>query len=184
MADNRNMLHALYGKLLTLYPRAFRERLGESMEQTFSDRYSEIQQTQHGVFGFTLWVFTETAVGIAQEHIFTIKENQMKNILTHIKSPAFISLLLVVPFMILEMVSTRDLNTIFNIPLFGVMWLLPLAFLLILTPIVRNMRTGNSITAKPVTFVFSIIFLILIAFVWVSIVADQMPCFLGVPNCD
>jgi hypothetical protein len=26
--------------------------------------------------------------------------------------------------------------------------------------------------------------LIFIAWMWVAVVLDQMPCFLGVPNCD
>lgn len=152
------------------------------MEQTFNDLYREKQQTRQGLIGFTIWTFTETAVGIAQEH-FLIKEIQ-KNFLTNLKSPALVSLLFVIPFMILEAVATRNLNAVFNLPLFGILWLLPMLFLLILIPIVRNARAGNSIAAKPVTFTFSVIFLILIAFVWISIIADQMPCFLGIPNCD
>jgi hypothetical protein len=86
--------------------------------------------------------------------------------------------------MIMEAVNTRNLNTIFNLPLFGTLWLLPVIFFIILIPIVQNVRAGNSLAAKPVRLLLSIIFLALIAFVWGSIVADQMPCFLGVPNCD
>ena len=108
----------------------------------------------------------------------------MKNFITNLKSPGLISLIFVIPFMIMEAIATQNLSVIFNVPLFGILWLLPLAFILILMPIVRNVRAGNSIMGKPVTFVLSIIFLVLIAFVWVGIVADQMPCFLGVPNCD
>jgi hypothetical protein len=155
------------------------------MEQTFNDLYNEKRQFETGFVGFTILAFTETALGIAQEHILLITEmDPMKNVLTNIKSPALISLLLVIPFIVLEIVNTRNLNAIFNFPLFGIMWLLPMLFIIILMPIVRNVRAGNSVAAKPVILFLSIIFLAVIVFVWGSIVADQMPCFLGVPNCD
>jgi hypothetical protein len=43
MAYDQNTVHTLYKKLLTFYPRGFRERLGESMEQMFNDLYQERQ---------------------------------------------------------------------------------------------------------------------------------------------
>jgi hypothetical protein len=58
MAHDRNKIPTLYKKLLTLYPRAFEERLGESMEQTFNDLYKERkQQPGHGFF--LLLIFTD-----------------------------------------------------------------------------------------------------------------------------
>lgn len=186
MAYDQNLIFAFYRKLLTFYPQGFKERLGESMEQTFNDLYNERRQFQNGLIGFTIQTFTETAVGIAREHIVLIMEiDPMKNMLTNIKSPALISLLLVIPFMIMEVVNTRNLNAIFNVPLFGFMWLLPTIFILILVPIVRNLRrAGNSLMANPVSLFISVIFLVLIAWMWASLLIDQMPCFLGVPNCD
>ncbi|RPJ28108.1 MAG: hypothetical protein EHM33_05595 [Chloroflexi bacterium] len=179
-----NTIPALYKKLLTLYPRAFKEVLEESMEQTFNDLYKE-RQIEHGWFSFVLWTFSETAIGIVQENILSFKEiNPMKNILTNLGSPALISLLLVIPFMILEVVSTRNLNAIFNVPLFGILWFLPTAFLLILMPMVRNVQAGNSLMARPISLLVSMVFLIFIAFMWGGIVLDQLPCFLGIPNCD
>ena len=108
----------------------------------------------------------------------------MKNTLTNFRSPALISLLLVIPFMIMEVINTQDLNTIFNIPLFGIIWLLPMIFIVILIPIVQNVRAGNSLMAKPVRLIISVVFLVLIALMWTTLIVDQMPCFLGVPNCD
>ena len=61
-------LRRFYKKLLRLYPRGFREQLGESMEQTFSDLYKE-RQTDGGWFGFILWTFVETTVGILKEYV-------------------------------------------------------------------------------------------------------------------
>lgn len=108
----------------------------------------------------------------------------MKNTFTNFRSPALIGVLFVIPFIVMEVVNTRNINAVFNIPLFGIMWLLPTIFIIILMPVIRNVRTGNSFAEKPVTLVLSILFLVLIALAWGSIVADQMPCFLGAPNCD
>ena len=47
-----------------------------------------------------------------------------------------ISAILTLPFMILEWVNRRDFHEDFPIPLFGILWLLPAAFIFILTPIV------------------------------------------------
>jgi len=108
----------------------------------------------------------------------------MQMFLTTLRIPAIASFILVIPFMIMEVVTTQNLNAIFNVPLFGILWFLPMIFMLILIPIVRDVRSGNSLTAKPVILVLSVILLTLIALAWGGIVADQMPCFLGIPNCD
>ena len=80
---DRNTVRTLYKKLLTLYPRGFREQLGESMEQTFNDLYKERKrQTEQRFFSFVLWMFVETAVGITREYILIITHgDSMKNIL-------------------------------------------------------------------------------------------------------
>jgi hypothetical protein len=58
-------VRAFYKKLLALYPRVFRERLGESMQQTFTDLCNERkQQAEYRWPGFVLWIFIETALGI------------------------------------------------------------------------------------------------------------------------
>jgi hypothetical protein len=51
--DEKNTIPVLYEKLLSLYPRRFRERLGESMLQTFNDLYKE-RETGNARFGFIL----------------------------------------------------------------------------------------------------------------------------------
>ena len=43
------------------------------MEQTFSDLCNEHRQTGKGLFGFVLWIFAETAIGICKEHSLQIK---------------------------------------------------------------------------------------------------------------
>ena len=59
----------LYAKLLRLYPRPYRERFGEGMEQTFNDLCRERGKAGKGLFGFVLWVFAETSAGIIQREL-------------------------------------------------------------------------------------------------------------------
>jgi hypothetical protein len=186
MTFDQEKVCALYKKLLSFYPRAFREQLGESMVQTFKDLYNErIQRTKHGLFGFVPWIFAETAIGIIKEHILLIAQGDpMKNFLTNAKSAAIISFILVVPFAILELVNRRDLPESFPIVLFGLLWLLPMIFIVTLMPIVRNVRAGNNIMANPGNLLLRAALLAFIAVMWGGILIDQWPCFMGVANCD
>ena len=138
------MVHTLYKKLVTLYPREFRERLGESMEQTFIDLCDEKRQTKKELFGFVFWTFIETAIGIFREHLLLISPGDiMQTMLKTLGSSALISFLLILPLMIMEVVNRRSFNEDFPIFLFFVMWLNLFAISLILLPIVRGRRTGN-----------------------------------------
>ncbi len=98
-------VHALYKRLLFLYPAGFREQVGESMEQTFNDLYME-RQTEGRTFGFILWIFAETATGIVREHVLLImKGDVMKNIFANPRSAALLgSLLLVVAFLVAPLI--------------------------------------------------------------------------------
>lgn len=58
-----------YAMLLRLYPRPFRERFGEGMAQTFHDLCQERKSARRGLFGFALWIFCETLMGIVRENI-------------------------------------------------------------------------------------------------------------------
>jgi hypothetical protein len=69
MMYDRALLSTLYKKLLALYPRGFREQLGESMERTFNDLCRERYETGGGLFGFVLWTFADTLAGIIKENI-------------------------------------------------------------------------------------------------------------------
>jgi len=156
------------------------------MEQTFNDLSNERNRdTDRSYFSFVLWIFIETFIGITKEYILLITQGYaMKNILATLRSPVIISLLLVAPFAVLELVNRRNFNEGFPFPLFALLWLLPLVFIVTLMPIVRNIRAGNSLLANPVLLLIRVIFLVFIAWMWFGIMIDQMPCFLGVPNCD
>jgi hypothetical protein len=96
---------ALYKRLLRLYPSEFKERLGESMQQTFHDLCQE-RQTQPGWFSFVLWMFVETAAGIIREHLSSMTGGaRMKNIHGIPRSAALISsILLAAAFIVAPMI--------------------------------------------------------------------------------
>ncbi|HEY9401696.1 MAG TPA: hypothetical protein VIQ24_03305 [Pyrinomonadaceae bacterium] len=113
-------------------------------------------------------------------------ETSTNNIALSLKWAALIGLTLVLPFVILE-----SLNQTINrqnapglILLFGLLWLLPTAFVVALVPIVRTVRAGNSVRANPINLLLRVAFLTLVAMTWGGLLMDQLPCFMGVPNCD
>jgi hypothetical protein len=57
-----------YAMLLRLYPQPFRERFGEGMAQSFQDLCLERRDTNRGLFGFALWIFFETSMGVIMEN--------------------------------------------------------------------------------------------------------------------
>jgi hypothetical protein len=109
MAYGQTTIHTLYKKLLRLYPREFREQLGESMQQTFNDLGRE-RQTEAGWFAFMLWTFAETAIGIVREHVLLLtKGATMNNILANPGSAAMkwgglASFLLAVTFVVAPLI--------------------------------------------------------------------------------
>jgi hypothetical protein len=117
----------------------------------------------------------------------TVLQNEgPPTIATNLKLASLVSFILVLPLAILESLN----NTITRqkapglVVLFGLLWLLPMIFIVTLLPIVRAVREGNSRMANPVNLMLRIAFLALIAMLWGGIVIDQLPCFMGVPNCD
>jgi hypothetical protein len=63
-----------YAMLLRLYPRPFRERFSEGMAQTFHDLCQERKGASRGLFGFVLWIFCETLVGIIRENAIPMSQ--------------------------------------------------------------------------------------------------------------
>jgi hypothetical protein len=115
-----------------------------------------------------------------------VQNDKLKRVLITFCAAVLIGLILAMPFAILEfrynVVNTRKIPD--YIVLFGFLWILPTTFFFTVAPIVRTLRAGNSVLAHPVTLFFRVAFLVLIAIMWTGIIHDQLPCFLGAPNCD
>ena len=90
--------------------------------------------------------------------------------------PALLGFAAVLPFLIME-VMAWGFQEDFPVALFVLLWLFPAAFFAIALPIVRRLHRGVALWVRVAA-------LGVLGWVWVSIVVDQMPCFLGVPNCD
>jgi hypothetical protein len=64
-------------------------------------------------------------------------------------------------------------------------WLLSVvAFVVTLSPIVRDARAGRGLTTQPVNLALAGVILFFVGGFVVSLVVDQYPCWIGVPNCD
>jgi uncharacterized membrane protein len=101
-------------------------------------------------------------------------------------SAAVISSILVLPFAILESLNntiTRQ-NAAGLLLFFGLLWLLPTVFIVILVPIVRTARAGNGFKSNHMNLLVRVAFLALIAMMRGGIIIEQIPCFMGIPNCD
>lgn len=205
MASNQETVRALYKKLLGLYPRAFREQLGESMAQTFNDLVTERRrQTERGLFRFVLWMFVETGLGIVRERTLLITQgNTMKGLLMNPRSAALLSAILCLPFVLLFTLLVLNIEPDFgplaplltsadpdqpdvlgSLIVLGTLLLAVAAFIVNLAPIVRTLRGGESITAYPVNLVIAFATLVPIVLFIGLIIVDQYPCWMGVPNCD
>lgn len=99
---------------------------------------------------------------------------------------SLVSVALVSPFVVLELLN-NGLNsgrTLDYVLLFGLLWALPLAFLVVAAQVLRGLRSGRPFLRSPVVFSVKLAILLLVAVAWVGIVNDQLPCFMGSVNCD
>lgn len=83
----------LYARLLRFYPKPYRDRFGEGMEQTFHDLCRE--RREYGLFAFVLWMCLETSAGILRENILM----HHKSLLRIVLAPA---LILLVPLVAMQ----------------------------------------------------------------------------------
>lgn len=201
----RKTIRIFYKKLLALYPRAFREKFGESMQQTFDDVCRErIQQMKRLSFGFALWLFAETFAGVVKENLTKIKRGKtMENVTSNNKSSAIIGFLLAMPSAVLLLISIYDIEPLsdfyktlttqadgYSISVFGrifeigALLLLLVGFIVGFVPIARNIRAGNGVMANPLNLLMAAMLFIFVAGLVIVNVIDQYPCWIGVPNCD
>jgi hypothetical protein len=87
-----------YARLLRLYPRAYRDRFAEGMEQTFNDLLRERRDTGRKLFGFVLWMYVETATGIARESVMVSRPMMKKLVMPMLTVLAATAVLLAVYF--------------------------------------------------------------------------------------
>lgn len=156
MARKPVAVRVLYKQLLALYPRAFRAQFEESMAQTFNDLYHERRQqaTQSttGLYGFVLYLFCETAIGIVKEYSLLYRQGDlMRSIILNPRFAVISALLLTLPFILLNTIANRQIEpffTFFKIDTAGGFWDYPVGHIsasvaLLLLPV------GAVIAARP-----------------------------------
>jgi hypothetical protein len=193
---------ALYKKLLRLYPRGFRERLGESMEQTFNDLCNE-QKRGPGRGFFVLSIFTETAIGIVREHLFLLIEGDvMKNMLADPGSAAITSLILALPlgltfvaFMFNIEPLVKPLNNLFTIegqqgemnagPYRNLWWFVAFACRVRAQPSAAVKKEGPEGKRRlyALNLIVGAAILMLITFTWGGLILEEIYCLRGI-RCD
>lgn len=97
---------------------------------------------------------------------------------------ALLGLLITLPFAVMELLNRRGYGEDFPFPLFGIMWLMGAVFTAILIPVTKDLRSGESLKTNWASLLVRGVILVGVIVGWVTLVADQMPCFLGVPACD
>ena len=110
----------------------------------------------------------------------------MKNIISNLKTAAIASTIIVLPFLILEIVFNKITPRVITdlAVLLGLLWLMSVSFIVLMMPVAQNLWKGKRVLGNPVTLLLRVAFSVVLVTIWVSIVVDQLPCFLGVPNCD
>lgn len=99
-------------------------------------------------------------------------------------SAAILGFIFLIPLIALEIVNRRKFNEGFPFSVFIFTWILQAAFILILAALIKTMRSGKSVTKNRIELLLRLVGLLLIAYIWGGWIADQWPCFMGVPNCD
>jgi hypothetical protein len=70
------------------------------------------------------------------------------------------------------------------IALIAAFLLQPVASFITLLPAVRGVRAGNGLSASRVNLSLGIAILTMFVVILGGVLVDQLPCFLGMPNCD
>jgi len=95
-----------------------------------------------------------------------------------------ISSTLVAPFIVLQLVNRRAFHEELPFVLFTFMSLHSLLIVLLVTPALRCLRSERRLRALTLGHWAGLALSAFLTVAYVNVVIDQLPCFLGVPNCD
>ncbi|HEX6181521.1 MAG TPA: hypothetical protein VFZ47_09750 [Chitinophagaceae bacterium] len=108
----------------------------------------------------------------------------MNKIVSIFKWPAIISTIVILPFVVLELINQPASHTDFPFALFVLLCFVPLVYCLILLPMLRPAPATDKKRPNVVGLFARLVILVSLGMMWIITMLDQMPCFLGVPNCD
>lgn len=100
------------------------------------------------------------------------------------KLVAFLCFLIVAPFALLEWITASNLpRSNFPIQLFIALWIEAVIFILLLVSIVNSLREKKMTEKEYVFLGLKVILEGIVAWAFITIIVDQMPCFLGATGC-
>lgn len=108
----------------------------------------------------------------------------MKNKFLALLIPAILGALTTIPFVALEWSNGDQFKLGFPYPVFIPMWLFASAFFSLLIPLAQDIKARRDLLTDKLNLSLRLLALVFLVWLWVGFVSDQMPCFLGVPNCD
>lgn len=189
MANRGTIYRAACRYLIALYPRTFRERFRESVEQTLEDLFRERR-------GMGFGIVADITEAIIREHIMELRK--MSERITDPWSPATVSVVLCLPFLasalipvfeiepllgVLKSLMTTDgqqLNNLGRMTVFGGVFLLPVAFLINLTSMF--MKKEKSFRPRTLNLVLGLSVLSVIVMLTGWMVREAISCSRGI--CD
>lgn len=92
--------------------------------------------------------------------------------------------ILVAPFIVLELLSRRTFHEAFPLLLFTFMSVHALSIGLLLTPPLLRLQANRNLRTLRMGYWVLLLLAVFLGYVYVNVVIDQLPCFLGVPICD
>lgn len=99
-------------------------------------------------------------------------------------TPILLGLLCTLPFAVMESVNLGGIPDPFPYAIFLYLWLMFALFYMSLFAILRLARSKVNKKERFPAYLLNALVLIFSVISIVSLIIDQMPCFLGVPNCD
>lgn len=90
------------------------------------------------------------------------------------------SLIILLPFALMELINRSDYDDSFPVMLFAVLWVLSFGSITSVRSLIKLMKEKKQPWAMLGFFILAGVSCGL----WLSLVCDQLPCFLGVENCD
>jgi hypothetical protein len=112
------------------------------------------------------------------------QEHNARGSLKPFVAPLLIGATLVAPFIVLQLVNRRRFHEAFPFVLFTFMSLHSLFIGLLLAPALRRLRAETTLSALTLGHWAGLSLGVFLGYVYAGVVIDQLPCFLGVPNCD
>lgn len=109
------------------------------------------------------------------------KKDSSQKIIGQLVVAVVIGFLLTVPFFITEAITTSGFVTSgFPLALFNTMWVIASLFMFLVIPFV--MAKGRP-KGRTLYIVLRIALILILARMWIGLVIDQWPCFLGATGC-